>query len=94
MVPADPDAKAQASAAQDIDFGCLLGDYAGLALRKDQDAACQFGLSGHGGEERQRREGFVERIFFGVDRLPIATRGCAEDVIRYLDMLCVSPAHS
>jgi hypothetical protein len=29
----------------------------------------------------------VERIFFGVDRLPIATRGCAEDVIRYLDMV-------
>ena len=87
MVPADTDAKAQASAAQDIDFGCLLGDYAGLALRKDQDAACQSGLCGHGGEEGERRECFVERVFFGVDRVPIAARGGTEDMIGYLDMV-------
>jgi hypothetical protein len=29
----------------------------------------------------------VERIFFGVDRLPIAARGGAEDMIGYLDMV-------
>src|SRR5712671_36173 len=87
MVPADTDAKAQASAAQDIDFGCLLGDYAGLALRKDQDAACQSGLSGHGGEEGERRECFVERVLLRVDRLPIAACRCTEDMIGYLDMV-------
>ena len=42
MVPADADAEAQPPAAQDIDFGCLLGDEAGLALRQDQHAAAQL----------------------------------------------------
>jgi len=73
VVPADTDAEAQPPTAQHIDFRRLLGDKAGLALR--------------GGEERKGREGFVERIFFGVDRLPIATRGGAEDMIGYLDMV-------
>jgi hypothetical protein len=57
-----------------------------LALRKDQDAACQSGLSGHGGKECDRREGFVERVFFAVDRLPIAACRGTEDMIGDLDM--------
>src|SRR5689334_12408971 len=87
MVPADADAEAQASAAQYIDLGCLLGDEAGLALRKDQDAACQSGPSGHGRKEGDRRECFVERVFFRVDRLPIAACRGSEDMIGYFDMV-------
>jgi hypothetical protein len=33
------------------------------------------------------RKRFVERIFFGVNRLPIAACGGAQDVIGYLDMV-------
>ena len=45
VVPADADAEPQPPAAEDVDLGRLLGDEAGLALRRDQHAARQADAS-------------------------------------------------
>ena len=85
MVPADADAQAQPPTAQDVDFRRLLGDQAGLALRQDQHAAAQLDGPGDGGDEGHRREGLVEGVLLAVDRLPVAARGGAEDMVGDFD---------
>ncbi len=70
MIPADADAQAQPTLAQNIDLGCLLGDEAGLSLRQDEHAAGELDALCYRREEGERREGLVEGVGLVVDRRP------------------------
>ena len=86
VVPADADAEPDAPAGQDIHLRGLLGDQPGLPLRQDQHAAGQADGFGDGCEVGHCREGFMERIGFVINRLPVAAWGSAENVVGDFDM--------
>src|SRR5262249_43082173 len=86
VVPSEPDAEPQAPAAQEIDLRRLLGDEAGLALRRDQNAAREPDGLGDRRQKAERHEGLVEGRLLVVERNPAIPRRRAEDVIGYLDI--------
>src|SRR5262249_2139776 len=63
VVPSEPDAEPQAPAAQEIDLRRLLGDEAGLPLRRDQNAAREPDGLGDRRQKAERHEGLVKDAF-------------------------------
>ena len=86
MVPSQADAEPQAPAAQEIDLHRLLGDEAGLALRRDQNAAGEPDGLGDRRQKAERHEGLVEGRLLVIERNPAVPRGRAEDVVGDLDI--------
>ena len=76
-VPADPDPEPEASAAQHVERGGLLGDEHGLALRQDQHLGRELDIPGAVGEKAEQDKRVVEQIGRGVAVAPI---GAARDV--------------
>jgi hypothetical protein len=86
MVPSETDAKPQAATAEEIDLGRLLRNDAGLALRRNEDAAREPDVFGDRCQETQRHKGLVEGSLLVVERNPAVPRRRAKDVIGHLDI--------
>lgn len=86
VVPSHPDAEPQATTAEDVYLGRLLGDDACLPLRRDQNAGREPDRLGGRGEKTKRHEGLVEGVLFIVERHPAIPTLCAEDVIGHFDI--------
>ena len=82
-VPADPDAKTEASAAQHVERGSLLGDEHRLALGEDQHLGRELDVPGTAGEKAEQHKRVMEEIGRCVAITPIgATRDIdAEHVV-------------
>src|SRR5215469_15024330 len=61
LVPADPDAEPEPTAAQHIEAGSLLGDENGLALRQDQHPGREAELRGAAGEKAEQHKGVMKQ---------------------------------
>src|SRR4030095_4795780 len=59
-IPADADPQPQPTTAEHVDFGCLLGNQSGLALRQDEDGCHQLQSLGNASEITHESQGFVE----------------------------------
>ena len=66
VVPTNANAKAQPTARQKIDIGCLAGDKCRLALRKNQDPGGETDSLGDAGQIGEHHKRVVERVVLGV----------------------------